>query len=318
MLAFVSKDARCPRRRAAAVGTVERRPSRGWRSIGLALLLSMCSLDHGIAAEGSLGRFVRLRRDEDRAVSHLETAVVRYARETSREDPPLRVDLVGAIHIADRDYYDLLNKRFATYDVVLYELVAESDVRPQPGQRSAHPLSMMQVMMKNLLDLEFQLDGIDYAAQNFVHADLSPDEFAESMSQRGESLAKMFFRLMGQGIAVQSKSPTESSDMRLAWAALFSPNRSLDLKRAMAEQFEATLAVPSVLDGPDGSTIITVRNGRAVEVLAEQVSAGQRRIAIFYGAAHLPDMEAQLKERFELLPQETEWLPAWSMAPPAR
>ncbi|MDZ4286552.1 MAG: hypothetical protein U0984_01260, partial [Prosthecobacter sp.] len=33
------------------------------------------------------------------------------------------VDLVGAVHIADKVYFDALNARFKSYDAVLYELV---------------------------------------------------------------------------------------------------------------------------------------------------------------------------------------------------
>jgi hypothetical protein len=253
-------------------------------------------------------RFIRLQRDEQGEVVALQTAVMRLGRDADASV----VDLIGAVHVGEKAYYESLNRRFREYDAVLYELVAPEDVRPQPGRRSAHPVSLMQVGMKNLLGLHFQLDCVDYAAENLVHADLSPEEFAASMTERGESLGQMFFRMMGQSLALQAKDPTGTSDARLL-AAFFSPERGSQLKRIMAEQFEDSLAVPSVLDGPEGSTLITVRNRRAVDVLAKQLAAGKKTIGIFYGAAHLPDLEAQLKDRLQLLPQQTSWLTAWSM-----
>ena len=57
-------------------------------------------------------------------------------------------------------------------------------------------------MMKNVLKLEFQLDCIDYSVPNMVHADMSPEEFSQSMKDRGESFLKMFLRAMGQAMAL--------------------------------------------------------------------------------------------------------------------
>ena len=55
---------------------------------------------------------------------------------------------------------------------------------PRPGDSgSNHPISLLQNGMKDLLELEFQLKGIDYTRKNMVHADMSPDQFAESMQQ---------------------------------------------------------------------------------------------------------------------------------------
>ena len=62
----------------------------------------------------------------------------------------------------------------------------------------------------------------------------------------------------------------------------------------MAQQFESLEGSMSALDGPDGSTIITERNKRCFDVLDKQLAAGKKKIAIFYGAGHLPDMERRL------------------------
>ncbi len=39
----------------------------------------------------------------------------------------MQVDLIGAVHIAHREYFQLLNKKFRNYDAVLYELVADPE-----------------------------------------------------------------------------------------------------------------------------------------------------------------------------------------------
>lgn len=267
------------------------------------------------AAKAPAGKYIRLVRD-DGEITSLDTAIVRYSPTDPKAGAFEHVDLIGAIHIGDKAYYDAINERFREYDIVLYELVTPDDESvPVPGQRSASPVSAMQVGMKDLLELQFQLDCIDYQRSNLRRADLTIQEFAQSMNDRGESLMKIFFRILGQGIAMQSKDPARASDIRL-FAAFLAPDRSTQLKRVMAEEFERSLAMPSVFDGPDGSTIITVRNRRAVDLLGEEMQAGKKRVAIFYGAAHLPDLGEQIQERYALQPTRTDWLTAWKISAP--
>ncbi len=87
------------------------------------------------------------------------------------------------------------------------------------------------------------------------------------------------------------------------------------MKRLMAEQFESLEGVMEALDGPQGSTIITERNKVALKKLAEEIAAGKKKIAIFYGAGHLSDMEKRLRDEFQLERGGDEWLTAWNLAP---
>jgi hypothetical protein len=68
-----------------------------------------------------------------------------------------------------------------------------------------------------------------------------------------------------------------------------------------------------MLYGPEGSTIITERNKKALEVLDREMKRGKRKLAIFYGAGHLPDFEARLKKDFKLKRQNQRWLEAWKL-----
>jgi hypothetical protein len=258
--------------------------------------------------------FLRIRQTDAEEPVALETSIARYSSTDATR--PLTVDLVGAIHVGDKAYYDKLNEKFKSYDAVLYELVAPHDVTPKPGERSFSSISFLQLSMKNVLELKFQLDCVDYRKSNFVHADMTPEEFAKSMSDRGESFGQMFLRMLGQSIAMQSKDPARSGDAQLLAALLDPKRRALRLKRVMAKQFKDMEGAASALDGPDGSTILTERNKAALRVLAKQIDAGKARIAIFYGAAHLPDMEERLIAEFDLQRTGTTWLTAWDLRDP--
>ncbi len=255
--------------------------------------------------------FIRIKRNKKNVPQSLETAIVTYEGKDA-DDKPVRVDLIGAVHIADAAYFKGLNKVFKQYDALLYELVAPEDTRPQKGEPSGSVVGSVQRGMKDLLELDFQLDHINYKAKNFVHADMSPKEFAASMKKKGESVLTMAFRMMGHGMATSAKSGN-ASDAQLM-AALFSKNRALQLKRVMSTQFTDIEAANKALGGPDGSTIVNERNKKALAVLSKQLKGKGRKFGIFYGAAHLPDMEKRLIKDFNLKRTKVQWVQAWDMS----
>src|SRR5262249_24614590 len=237
--------------------------------------------------------YIRVTHDAQGNPQALETSIVHLVPAGS-DRPGLSVDLISAVHVGDKGYYQKLDKRFDEYDVVLYELVAkEGTVIPKGGgDPNRNPLSSIQNAMKDLLELEYQLSGIDYTKKNFVHADLSPAEFAQSMKDKGESFWTIFFRLMAAGMAREANNPGKGGDFDILMA-LFEKDRAIKLKRIMADQFADMDMITAAFNGPDGSTLITERNKAALAVLGKQIAAGRKKIAIFYGGGHMPDMESR-------------------------
>jgi hypothetical protein len=287
-----------------------------WLLGTLLLVLSNPAASAAVGADES-GEFVRLRRGEEKQPLALEIAVARFVSKDDRRSD-LVVDLVGAIHVGDKAYYDALNKRFRGYDAVLYELVAREDANvPERGRDPGTFVGGLQVGMKSMLELEYQLDCIDYSQRNMIHADMSPEEFAETMKRRKESFAGMFFRMLGRALAEQADDPLGTGDLELL-AAMFAPDRAYRLKLVMAKEFADLEGQMGIFDGPEGSTIVTERNKKALEVLAREIKKGRKRIAIFYGAGHLPDLQRRLENDFQMKRTETEWLSAWSLVPDER
>jgi len=94
------------------------------------------------------------------------------------------------------------------------------------------------------------------------------------------------------------------------------PDRQVKLRRLMAEQFSDMDVLTATFGGEEGSTLITDRNAAALDVLRRQIAKGTRKIAIFYGAAHMDDFDRRLREDFSLQPGETVWLEAWDLREP--
>jgi hypothetical protein len=256
--------------------------------------------------------FIRIQRDASNEPVALQTAIAKYVPAGSSTG--VEIDLVSVIHIGEQGYYRRLNQAFEKYDVVLYELVAPEGTRPPKGgeRNSDNPFAMLQQLMKLALRVEHQLEVIDYHKSNFVHADLSPEGMRKAMKDRGEDemtvLLKVFAELMQRMREDAGKPAPQAPDMNFL-ELLLNPNK---LKRMFAEQL-----VQAGGDVGFGKTfhqlIVVDRNIACLEVLKQQLKAGKKKIAIFYGAAHNPDFDQRLKSDFGMKRTTSEWLDAWSL-----
>lgn len=263
-------------------------------------------------SEKSAEQYIRVTKTADGEPRSLDTAIVQYVGQPDTPHENTVVDLVGVVHIGQAEYYDALQKRLAEYDVVLYELVAPDGTRIRPEDLEARRgvLASMQTGMKDMLKLEYQLEKIDYMAENFRHADMSPEEFIADMEKRGDSVFKMAARMMGAGLATQASS---GSDVNMLMA-LFSKDRAMRMKQAMAEQLTDIDAVTAGMNDATGeNTLIKGRNVKALNVLKEELEKGNKRVAIFYGAGHLDDMAERLESDFAMKVAKTDWLEAWDL-----
>jgi hypothetical protein len=266
--------------------------------------------------------FLRVKRDKNDTPIALETAIVHYV--PAAGDGGVTVDLIGAVHVGDKAYYEALNKKMEDYDVLLYELVAPEGTRiPKGGKREkGNPIAFLQDILKNVLDLDSQVEQIDYQRKNFVHADLSPEKMAEAIKERGDNgltialnVAADMLRKQNLEEAKKAKQPAgdkKADDEPDLMALLLDPNAAIKLKRSMAEQFAA--AGDDVGLGPTiGNILVADRNKAALKVLQKEIAKGKKKIGIFYGAAHMPDFEKRLRDDFDLKRDKEEWLTAWDM-----
>src|SRR5579871_6361056 len=120
--------------------------------------------------------FVRFQEDEDQeGKGKLETAYATYKKPGS----DVEVVLYGAVHVADKAYYEKVQKDLDSYDVVLYEMVTPPK-DPAKVDKSLKTVGELQAAMGEILGLQFQKDGINYKAKNLVHADMTYDELEKA------------------------------------------------------------------------------------------------------------------------------------------
>ena len=253
-----------------------------------------------------------LRFQEKEGVGALEVGIISL----EHKETGAKVDLVGAVHIGDKEYYEQLNKEFKKYDSVLYEMVKPADLDPaQFKGRPQSGVSMMQTFMQKQLDLAYQLDEVNYGAKNFVHADMTVKQFRKRQQARGESMIMLMLKLMREDMASRAKKEKRAVDISTAelLRALLSPTRSVELKYLLARQFNEMERLTAGLNNKKGSVILTDRNKVALKILKKEMDTGKKKLAIFYGAAHLPGMEKRMIEKMGFERKRTRWVKAWDL-----
>ena len=256
-------------------------------------------------------------------------------------------------------YAQLQRRLDADYDRVLYEMVADKSAAvagqrwrpPPPGskRRSRSIVGAVQRLASSVLRLTFQLEELDYSKDNWEHADLDLETFQALQKAKGESLLSLAVRLWAASLrnlwkaspvrVLQSLLPiplvahlvlhgalSASEEKPLSQSpvvqALLNFDVSSGLKLLLAQQMcgdDASTGLVTRSVDAQHSVILGDRNAAALATLDAALASGARRVAIFYGAAHCPDLEHRLASG-PLAMQRVgqEWLPAWRIAMPGK
>ena len=256
--------------------------------------------------------FCRFVKTSVEGEGKLETAVVTYQRKGGVE-----VSLVAAVHVGDEAYYDALESLFAGQQAVLYELIADPEAIKSP-ERSQSGVSFLQRFLKSMLELEFQLDAIDYTRDNFVHADLDPETFVELQEKRGESIFTFMWDLMKEEMKRMEKGEGSEITAFTLLAAMLTDDHAKSLKYLIAQELERMMETLAGVDVDEEgkrkeSVIVTDRNRKAIQVLKRELAKDRKRLCIFYGAAHMPDLEQRLMRDLGFTKKSQRWLTAWDV-----
>ncbi|MGE0713254.1 MAG: hypothetical protein AB7N76_35970 [Planctomycetota bacterium] len=232
----------------------------------------------------------------------LQTAVGTFAN----KDSQVEITLYGVVHIADKTYYDAVQRDLDGFDVVLYEGVAPGKEQPTAADKS---LGEMQKLMGEMLGLTFQKDGIDYTRKNLVHADMNMDQLKQAMGGATiNPLGQMMSKEQMEQMLPMLKTFSQFGK------ALMQTNPAMrdNFKKMMAGQL-GNAKMDAALGEKAMQAILIERNKVVMEKLAEQLQKTKKgRIAIFYGAAHNPDFEQRLAKLGWTL-QSKRWMSAWTI-----
>ena len=278
---------------------------RGACSVGGALLTVVTGEEAG---QASLD-VSRVRQEAAMAV--LETVVWKYER--VRDGQRTELDLIGAIHLADRAYYEALNLRFRAYDAVFYELVAGASTlraitqrAPQPQASPATGINQIYAHYQSALGLALQNEHLDYRPANMIHADMTREVFEQALQEAGEDVLSSAGLVPARALA--------QIDQRILMRCLITG----DAVRLKHEVMAALVSMNASLHSA-GETSVTIhaRNAVALEILEQGIlqDATLHQVALFYGGSHLPDLHQRLVAA-GWRRTAVEWLPAWTVPLP--
>lgn len=260
-------------------------------------------------ADNKLEKTDFIRVTEDEKVARLQTSVTRYEKEG------VIVDLIGAVHIADKQYFTDLNTLFTKYDALLFEMVGgdkmEKGKKIDTKEKKDVQFSFLEGMyltLQDKLELAGQKEHVDYSKENFIHADLSMEEFQKLQEDKKESILTFAFK-SAQGQAKGNGKKAKQPSMIKLFKALVTGDANL-LKLNIVHTLGQGDDQIAAFAGE--SVIIGDRNEKCLQVMNDQIVGGRKNLGIFYGAAHFPDMEERmLKLGFKKTNQF--WMAAWEI-----
>jgi len=293
------------------------------------------------AGGASTNSFMRVASPDTNTVQ-LEIAIRRLL--PARTGAPI-VSLVGVSHLGESNYYAAIQKRLDAQALVLFEGVghpdAQDDAKPASGDaaRPSRKLEVdedsLQFNMAKSLGLAFQLSAIDYDRAHFKNSDMSVEQIARVLGGGTSRRTPVEAKPAEQPAAAPdaARPSTELAVLmqvmdgtsflgRLAnglfkWLGS-SPRMQASTKLMLIEtlgnlqgDFSEAAALP-----PDMKRLLAVllhaRNGVVVEDIKAELAKPEpaRTIAVFYGAAHMHDLEKRLCEELGYRVEGDEWLPA--------
>jgi len=260
--------------------------------------LGALALVLGLAGPSLAEGFTRFTPGKKAQSGALQIAQATYSKPGSN----VKIVLHGVVHVADKAYFDAVQKDLDAYDVVLWEAVKPSKgAKVDPAMAG---IGKMQKMMCEMLGLTFQREGIDYRRKHFVWADIDQNRLQKEMGGKTFSgmpgmLNPEMLKKMGPMMKAMIKSnPAMRSMLKFQFAQQLSkagsggaPGMSPEMKRV----------------------ILDVRNQVVEEALIKQLGiVKEGTIAIFYGAAHMPDLEKRLA-KLGYTKTAKSWKNAWSI-----
>ncbi|MBX3355232.1 MAG: type II secretion system protein GspG [Phycisphaeraceae bacterium] len=196
---------------------------------------------------------------------------------------------------------------------------ADADIRlrtPRERRASRSREEALQPQLAAMLGMAFQLDAMDYHRPHWVVADMDERQLVEELATRGVDGAPFVGAVGGAG-AVASVAGAAVALVRIADAMSGGRVRAF-VTLLMIETLSAVDESTLSRGMPSGfmEVILDRRNDVAWEALMRTLDGGAppKSVAVFYGAAHMPDLERRLAAA-GWMPASEEWFDAMSLNP---
>ncbi|MHC4080898.1 MAG: type II secretion system protein GspG [Planctomycetota bacterium] len=196
------------------------------------------------------------------------------------------------------------------------DLVVTSETGVEPLDLGGEERNL-QSELARALGLEFQLDEINYDRPNFRSSDMALDELERALAARGIDFAPFSGGLTGSSLAGRL-AIIALRVVRFADDFFFEGAIADGFKVVLIDLFsdEALLEQSMVQFGEGFADVIIGERNQVVVDDVKAILAGEpevESIAIFYGAAHMPDLARRLDEQLGYRPAGAQWFTAFEV-----
>ena len=243
------------------------------------------------------------------------------------------VTLLGVSHLGNKAYYKKFKE--ARYrGLSSFEGVGFEEKGPQKNEGSSNAVSEMQLSLARSMGLVFQLEAIRYDGAHFRNSDISSEALMTRL--RGGPL-----KAGRSGRRSSEKPPVSSRKQGIDGGSFWKffrfefPWKSFEflgkdpkfqalMKLAIVETLgaiEGDVTRLAKSSGPDMEKFMKVlledRNTIVFRDLRKVLKGKNppKAIVVFYGAAHMPDLEKRLVEKLGFQPKRDDWLVAFGVNP---
>lgn len=258
--------------------------------------------------------------------------------------------LVAVTHIGESNYYSEIQQHLDSMNLVLFEGIKmsgkigqakpaksnskskfnEAKLQNSVEQNNSDNLSSkvtdsIQSKLARSLGLAFQLEAIDYSKPNFENCDMDIAQLEKIFSKK-EVATEGKYSEAGQeweklkGLYLGDSFASVIADLLLKFVGS-SPRMSALMKIVFIETLSKIEGDLEQWEGmPDSmrellKVLIKERNNVIIARLREVLPKLKKQdsVALFYGAAHMYDLEARVCKEFGYKPSETIWFKAFSV-----
>jgi len=175
----------------------------------------------------------------------------------------------------------------------------------------------LQADLARTLNLQFQLDGIDYDHESWRCSDMAIDQVERAMKEKGSDFSIVSGALAGSSFPAQIVKAILGM---VRFADMLLDGMAVEMLKIMIIEMlgDETVMRESIRQfGPGfNEVIVEQRNQVVIDDLKQilETDPEVKSVAVFYGAAHMPDLAQRLLDQLQYEPAgETEWIEAISV-----
>jgi hypothetical protein len=197
--------------------------------------------------------------------------------------------LISMIHLGEKGFFQAVKKELATCDLVLYEEQGDSDLGGLSGK-----------MITGLTGLAFQGTEIPFNEKTWRSADLSSDALFRMLGMDPAAMKRMKKMMKNMGGFKLDKRMLESNPML---------KQMIPSREKIVAQLRGSGSSDKMAEGfgEMADVILYQRNAIAIGELTKASHEEHKRVALIYGAAHMPGIEAYLTKTLHYKHQGTVW-----------